>query len=69
MAHPRFIERQAECATMLIAIARILLCVDTHEFAVWLRLVADEIEAKGMEKGLGIVSAANDDEDAPSDET
>jgi len=38
-----------------------LLGVDTHDFAVWLRLVADDIEAKGMEKGLDIEMAANDD--------
>ncbi len=59
--HPSFVERQAECATMLVAIAKILLCVDTHDFVVWLRLVADDIEAKGMEKGLDIEMAANDD--------
>jgi len=59
--HPSFIERQAECATMLVAIAKILLGVDTHDFAVWLRLVADDIEANGMEKGLDIEMAANDD--------
>lgn len=62
MDHPQFVERQAECATMLIAIAKILLDVDTHDFAVWLRLVADDIEAKGMEQGLDIELAANDDE-------
>ena len=62
MNHPPFVERQAECATMLIAIAKILLGVDTHDFAEWLRLVADDIEAKGMEQGLDLESAANDDD-------
>ncbi len=68
MKHPSFVERQAECATMLIAIAKILLCVDTHDFAVWLRLVADNIEENGMEKGLGIILASNDDA-SPCDES
>jgi len=62
MHDPHLAERQAECATMLVAIARMLLNVDTQEFVVWIRLVADEIETKGLEQGLGIVLAANDDE-------
>ena len=59
---PHFVARQAECATMLVAIARMLLNVDSHAFAEWLRLIADDIEAKGIERGLNITLAANDDE-------
>ena len=47
---------------MLVAIARMLLNVDNHSFAEWLRLIADDIEAKGIECGLNITLAANDDE-------
>lgn len=47
---------------MLVAIARMLLNVDSHAFAEWLRLIADDIEAKGIERGLNITLAANDDE-------
>jgi hypothetical protein len=39
-----------------------LLCVDSHEFAAWLRMIADDVEAKGIEKGLNLSLAANDDD-------
>jgi len=52
MDHPQFVERQAECATMLIAIAKILLDVDTHDFAVWLRLVLMTSKQRAWSKGL-----------------
>ena len=55
------IERQAECAAMLVAISRILLDVDTHSFAEWLRTIADDIESDGVEKALGMMMAANDE--------
>ncbi|MEN9753973.1 MAG: hypothetical protein RLZ07_355 [Pseudomonadota bacterium] len=55
-------ERQAECATMLVAIAQLLLNSSPPEFACWLRLLADEIDAKGVHKGLGLTMAANDDD-------
>ena len=55
-------ERQAECATMLVAIAQLLLNSSPLEFACWLRLLADEIDAKGVHKGLGLTMAANDDD-------
>ena len=48
---------------MLVAIARMLLNVDNHAFAEWLRLIADDIEAKGVESGLNITLAANDDDE------
>lgn len=56
-----FTERQAECAAMLVAISRILLDVDAHSFAQWLRVIADDIDAEGFEKALGMVMAANDE--------
>ena len=40
-----FSERQAECATMLVAIAQLLLNSPPNEFTCWLRLIADEIDA------------------------
>ena len=55
-----FISRQAECATMLVAISRMLLNVEPSEFAAWLRMIADDIEAAGVEAGLGLRMAAND---------
>jgi hypothetical protein len=55
-------ERQAECATMLLAIAQLMLNSPPTEFACWLRLIADEIDAKGVDKGLGLTMAANDDD-------
>ena len=44
---PEDIRRQAECATMLVAIAKVMLNADAAEFAAWLRAVADDIEAQG----------------------
>ena len=55
-------ERQAECATMLLAIAQLMLNSPPTEFACWLRLIANEIDAKGVDKGLGLTMAANDDD-------
>lgn len=46
---PDDIRRQAECATMLVAIAKVMLDAEPAEFAAWLRSVADDIE--GEEKG------------------
>lgn len=57
-----FSERQAECATMLVAIAQLLLDSPPGEFACWLRLIADEIDSKGVQEGLGLALADNDDE-------
>ena len=57
-----FSERQAECATVLVAIAQLLLNSPPNEFACWLRMIADEIDAKGVEEGLGLTLADNDDE-------
>ncbi len=54
-------ERQGECAAMLVAISRILLDVDAHSFAAWLRSIADDIESDGVEKALGMMMAANDE--------
>ncbi len=50
---------------MLLAIARMLLCVDNHEFAAWLRMIADDVEAKGVEHGLNLSIPANDDDQCP----
>ncbi len=47
---------------MLVAVARMLLDSDDHSFAQWLRMMADDIEAKGIERGLNMTLAANDDE-------
>lgn len=55
-------ERLAECATMLVAIARILLDTSPTDFAAWLRRVADEIDSKGFDHGLGLTMAANDED-------
>ena len=44
---PEDIRRQAECATMLVAIAKVMLNAEAAEFAAWLRSVADDIEAQG----------------------
>lgn len=55
-----FTVRQAECAAMLVAMSRILLDLDAHSFAEWLRTIADDIESDGVEKALGMVMAAND---------
>ncbi len=41
---PEAIRRQAECATMLVAISKLLLDAEPREFAAWLRAVADDIE-------------------------
>ena len=49
-ATPDDIRRQAECATMLVAIAKVMLDARPAEFAAWLRSVADDIEAE--EKGF-----------------
>jgi hypothetical protein len=56
-----FAERQAECATMLIALARMLLQCDNAAFASWLRTIADDIETQGIEVGLNMPLASNDD--------
>ncbi len=40
------IRRQAECATMLIAVAKLVLNAEPAEFAAWLRFVADDIEGR-----------------------
>lgn len=47
LERPEDIRRQAECATMLVAIAKVMLNAEAAEFAAWLRSVADDIEAQG----------------------